>query len=93
MRLKDYPYWPAETLQHLIEQMRQICNVRKDDIIRIQNFDSTYVMGRTTYRVPSGSADIVDGDKVGDVVLTSSFVYYLVDNGTPQWVRATLGTF
>jgi hypothetical protein len=51
-------------------------------------------MGRKVGRVPSSSADVITGDKVGDFNYDISYIYVLVDNaGTGTWRRATLGSW
>lgn len=91
---KDYPYWGAENLEEIREQLRQITNTRKDDISTISQITSSFVSGRKVGRVPSSSADVLVTDKVGDINYTASFLYILVDNaGTPVWRRATLAAW
>lgn len=91
---KDYPYWSAEKLDEVKEQLREICNIRKDDITQIQDLPNVFIGGRLVGRVPSSSADIVAGDKVGDINFTPSFMYVLVDNaGAGVWRRVALSSW
>lgn len=91
---KDYPYWPAETLEEIKTQIRQITHTRKDDITQINNIQNVFISGRKVGRVPSSSADVIAGDKVNDVNWDASYLYILVDNaGTPVWRRATLASW
>jgi hypothetical protein len=91
---KDYPYWSAESLDEVKEQLRQITNTRKDDITQIANLSNVFVAGRKVGRVPSGSADVLAGDCVGDVNYSASFLYILIDNaGTPAWRRVALSAW
>lgn len=92
--LQHYPYWPAQTVDDIKDQLRTITNIRKDDITQIQNIQQTFVSGRKVGKIPANSADIVATDKVGDFNVTTGFAYYLVDNsGTPEWVRVAVGSF
>lgn len=92
--LKEYPYWPAETLDDLKSQIRDITNTRKDDISQIQNLTNIFVSGRSVGRIPSSSIDVIDGDRVGDFNVNSTFAYYLINNaGTAEWVRVAVGGF
>lgn len=89
-----YPYWPAETLQDVKDQLRQITSLRKKDITFIDNLQNIFVNGRKVGRIPSSSADVLVQDKVGDFNVTASFAYYLIDNsGTPAWRRVAVGAF
>ena len=91
---RDYPYWPALTLGHVIDILRDICNARKDDISQIANIGNIFISGRKVGRIPTSSSDVIDGDKVGDFNVTDSFAYYLIDNGgTGEWRRVAVGSF
>lgn len=92
--LKDFPYWAAATLQDTINQVQQICHIRKDDITQVQNFPNIFLQGRKVGKIPTTSADIAATDKLNDFNWTSTYLYVLVDNsGTPAWRRAALGAF
>lgn len=92
---KDYPYWKAETLTDMSEQLRQITNIRKDDISTISQITSSFVAGRKVGKIPSSSTDVnPKSDKVGDINYTASFLYILIDNGgTPVWRRIALASW
>lgn len=91
---KDYPYWEAEDLQHVKTQIRQICNVRKDDIAQISNLINVFVGGRKVGKVPSSSIDVVATDRLNDINWDNSYLYILIDNaGTAEWRRAALGSW
>lgn len=92
--LRDYPSWEAETLDQIKEQMRQIINIRKDDISVISQITSSFISGRKVGKVPASSIDIDPTDKVGDVNYTASYLYILIDNaGTPEWRRTALSSW
>lgn len=92
---KDYPYWNAETLEDVREQLRQITYARKDDISTISQITSSFVAGRKVGKIPTSSADVdAAKDKVGDINYTASYLYILVDNaGTPSWRRVALSAW
>lgn len=93
-QLRDYPYWPAESLPDVRQQMREIANIRKDDITQFANLPSVFIAGRKVGRVPTGSADVLATDRVGDVNWTTGFLYILVDNaGTATWRRVALASW
>lgn len=92
--LKEYPYWSAETPDDVKTQLRDITNIRKDDITQIQNLPNVFLAGRSVGKIPASSADVTDGDKVGDQNYDASYIYILVDNaGTPVWRRAALASW
>ncbi len=92
--LKDYPYWPAETFADVQRQLREITNVRKDDIAQFRNLPEIFVSGRTVGKIPASSTDVAASDRLGDRSNDDSFFYLLVDNaGTAEWRRVALGSF
>jgi hypothetical protein len=92
--LRNYPYWTAENLQDVIEQLRLITSLRKDDISVIQNLTNIFISGRKVGRVPSASNDVIDGDKIGDFNVTATYAYFLIDNaGTGEWRRVAVGSW
>ncbi len=91
---KDYPYWAAETQDDVKEQLRQITNIRKDDITVIKNLPQSYIYGRKVGKIPTSSADVVSTDKIGDVSYDINYIYILVNNaGTAVWRRTALGSW
>jgi hypothetical protein len=84
------PEWAADST----DLMTQICNIRKDDIVQAKNLDNQYWAGRTVGRIPSSSADVISGDKIGDLSYDANYIYILVNNaGSGVWRRATLGAW
>lgn len=92
--LKDYPYYSAETVQDIKQQLRDICNIRKDDITQIQQLPDILFRARKVARIPTSSADVIAGDRVGDINYTVDYLYILIDNsGTAVWRRAALSSW
>lgn len=91
---EDYPYWTAETLDDIKEQLRQITNARKDDITQISNIVNVFVSGRKVGKIPTSSTDVTETDRIGDQNYDASYFYLLVDNGgTAEWRRIALGSW
>lgn len=91
---RDYPYFPASSMDEIKEQLRQITNIRKDDITTISQITSSFVSGRKIGKIPSSSADVDVTDKVGDINYDADYLYILIDDsGTPAWRRATLASW
>lgn len=92
--LKDYPYWEAESDKDIRTQLRQICNIRKDDITQFQNLPNIFIGGRKVGKIPSSSTDAAATDRIGDVNYDASYLYIFInDSGTPAWRRVTLGSW
>lgn len=91
---RDYPNWSPETLDDVKQHLREIENVRKDDITQVSNLVNIFVSGRKVGKVPASSLDVTDGDKVDDINWDASYLYILVDNaGVGEWRRASLGVW
>ncbi len=94
MILKDYPYWGAETLEQVREQLRLITSIRKDDITQFTNLTSVFGGGRKVGKRPTSRTDVTAEDKVNDVNWTPTYLYILTDNsGTAVWRRVALGSW
>lgn len=92
--LEDYPYWSAENLDDIKNQMRDITSARRNDIAVFQNLTSVFIQGRSVGKIPTSSTDVTNGDKVGDFSYDSTYAYLLVDNaGTGEWRRIALGVW
>lgn len=92
--LKDYPYWGAEKETDVKEQLRQICNIRKDDITQFGNLPEIFMSGRKVGKIPTGSTDIAVTDRLGDFNYDASYWYQVVDDtGNARWRRIALATW
>lgn len=91
MSMRDYPAVPENNIPAIIEWLRSISTLRRDDAKVIRNFDNRFVRGRlrTDRPAPAAFDDIADGvDKEGDIVRTSAYEYTLInDAGTLKWAR------
>ena len=94
MILREYPSYTLSTLEDVIDVVRQIQNLRKDDIKQAQNLNNIYILGRKVGKIPTSSSDVAPRDRIGDINFVPGFMYVLVDNaGTPEWQRSVLSTF
>ncbi len=94
--LKDYPYWPSETLDDVKTQMRQIANIRKDDIAQINALPGIFVGGRLVGKLPATSTDIAATDRLNDVSRDDMNTYVVQVTGAPgvlQWIKYEGVTF
>ena len=65
--LKDWPYYPLANMQELNTFLRDLANIRKDDITQFSLLPAQYWLGRTVGKIPANSNDIASGDKIGDL--------------------------
>lgn len=77
------------------KSLGDISRKRQDDITYITTLPSVFVRGRTVARVPSGSADVVPTDRIGDQNLQQDYAYFCVNDGTglAVWRRIAMATW
>lgn len=92
--MKTYPVVSKDE-KNIPDIIRQIVRTRNfQDIPDRDNFNNIFIQGRSTNRVPSGTADVLDTDRIGDFFATASYLYILVnDSGTAKWIRYAGGTW
>lgn len=93
--MRTWPVLSQKSLDGLVNCLTYMIRERTQDISDFENIKRTFIAGRRVLgRVPSSSADVVDGDVIGDVSYTTTFLYILMDNaGTPVWRRVALSSF
>ena len=92
--MREFPTLREASLEAIKAVLDYIIRARSDDIADYNNLTERFVRGRKVGKVPSGSTDVTDGDKVGDFNVTASYAYYLVDNGgTAAWRRVAVGSW
>lgn len=92
--MNSYPLLTPDNQEDAIELLRVISRERPNDIKDFDNLTNTFMSGRKSGKVPTGSADISVTDRVGDFNYTPSFFYIVVNNaGTAQWRRIALGSW
>lgn len=95
IQMRNWPYFDEGfKYEEAKDWMRQVSNLRKDDIDQFQNLPNILLTGRKVGKVPSASNDVAAEDRLSDFNWTNSYLYILIDNaGTPEWRRATLSSF
>jgi len=83
------------TLEDASAALEEITRTRREDVADFTNLPNIFMRGRRVGRVPSSSADVIDGDKdmdfnMADDGLGTIYLYALV--GT-QWLRVQLQSF
>jgi len=91
--MNRYPAVANDDPKTLKKVLEYICRERGNDINDWNGLPQRFIGGRKVAKIPSDSAD-TDGNTVGDYNVTTSYVYFCVDNsGTPEWVRVGVSTF
>lgn len=87
--IKDFP-----SVQDALGDMSR---KRLNDITDRDTFPAIFVLGRKVAKVPSGSADVVPTDRIGDCNTTADYAYFCVsDGGSPEaavWRRIAMATW
>lgn len=95
---KNYPYYSDYTQPGTANQLRQICNLRNDDITTIKNLPQIFVGGRKVGKIPTDSDDVNSTDKIGDQNYDynsgTPYFYILMDDGANgKWIRFSGSAF
>ena len=87
--MRPYPSVNRKDLENVIDAVQFIVRQRELDIRDWNNLQNIFVNGRKVARIaPTGSADVLPTDKVGDIIFDEDYVYYLYHNaGTAEWRR------
>lgn len=80
------------TIEEVYDWIRQVTRERDIDLEDYNNQVSTNV---TYYNyTPSSSTDLIGTEKAGDIAVSTSYLYVVVDNaGTLRWQRVATATF
>lgn len=90
--MREYPV-VGSTLPAVLDFIRSISILRRDDVQEISNLNTRFLRGRlrTDRTTPSANTDVNSTDKEGDVVRTATYEYVVVnDAGTLKWARFAL---
>jgi len=94
MTLKTYPTLQVETVEDIAEVLREIVRIRDSDRDAFDNLKGRFIAGRRVSRIPSGSSDVLDSDRLGDFTTDADYIYILVDDsGSLAWRRSSLGSW
>jgi hypothetical protein len=96
--MRPYTKLLGENLQEVIDSLREIVEVRRNDIQDFDNLNNVFISGRRVGRIPSGATDVIDGDKVNDFNIADDsgtvYLYSLVNiSGTAEWRRVALSSW
>lgn len=92
--MREYPSLGAGTIDDLNRVVRFAVLERETDVKNFINQKEVFMSGRKVAKIPTGAADVTDGDRVGDFNYDPDYFYILVNNsGTAQWRRASLASW
>lgn len=92
--MKQFPNMVVRNEADLYTLARYILKERENDINDFNNLQNIFMAGRKVGKIPTGSADVLATDRVGDFNYDASYLYILVDNGgTAVWRRSTLSAW
>lgn len=96
--MQSYPQNVKADVGSLLNAVQDISRKREQDITDRNTFNSIFVRGRTVGKVPSGSADVVSTDRIGDRNFDANYGYILVladplDPTSAAWRRWALSSW
>lgn len=90
--MKIWPSIKFGSLAEITDFCRFIVRARQDDVAEMSNLYNIFIQGRKVGKIPSSSADVAAGDRIGDFNYDSSYIYLCVESGgSAVWRRASLG--
>lgn len=91
--MKTYPKMQDQTLNEVIKVIEYITKERRNDVADFDNLINVFISGRKVGKIPTGSSDVADTDRLGDFNYDHSYAYLLIDNGGASWRRIHLNTW
>lgn len=93
-----YEFIESADPQDLANFCREVARLRVDDVNDFTNLPNVFMRGRKVGKIPATSADITDGDRVGDFNYATSggseYLFVCMDvGGNAVWRRVVLGSF
>lgn len=78
----------------LVNFAKDVARKRLEDISNFDNIPNLFISGRKVAKVPTGSADIVASDRIGDFNYDANYLYICVNvSGTAAWRRVAIGSW
>lgn len=69
---------------------QEAARLREEDVSDFANLKNVFIAGRKVGKIPTGSADTTDTDRIGDFNYDADYMYLCVDDNGATWRRATL---
>jgi len=91
--MKNFPKMQDRTLSEAIKVIEYITKERSNDVSDFDNLINVFISGRKVGKIPTGSADVSDTDRLGDFNYDADYLYLLVDDSGAAWRRVSLGVW
>ena len=92
--MRNYPKYDPRIDKDPTRILQDIVKERKTDVADFNNLTNTFISGRKSGKIPTGSSDVAATDFINDVNWDENFIYVLVNvSGVPEWRRADLGSW
>lgn len=89
-----YPMIETTSPEALAYFAQEIARQREQDVEEFSNLSNIFIRGRKVDKIPTGSTDVTNDDRVGDFNFDTSYLYICVDNsGTATWRRVAIGSW
>lgn len=92
--MNDYPTYNPKIPEDAQELLTTIIEERLNDVKDFDNLQNRFVLGRKTGKIPSGTTDISNTDRVGDINYDADYLYIIINNlGVAEWRRVALSSW
>lgn len=91
--MKPFPKLQDNTLTEVINVIQYILKERRNDVSDFDNLKNVFISGRKVGKIPTGSSDISDTDRLGDYNYDADYLYLCIDDSGAAWRRVALTTW
>lgn len=97
--MKLYPKLNGSTMREIVDWINAVTSERMVDRQEFEGLPNILIRGRnrtllSNRATPSSSTDVVSTDAEGDFMVTTTYLYILVNNsGSYVWRRVALSSF
>lgn len=91
--MNPFPKMQDKTLDEAVKVIEYITKERRNDVADFDNLKNVFMSGRKVGKIPTGSSDISDTDRLGDFSYDASYLYLVINDSGAKWRRISLGVW
>lgn len=92
--MKNFPKMVVNTSEDTVTLCQFILKERPNDVSDFSNLSNIFMSGRKVGKIPTGSSDVENTDRVGDFNYDDAYLYLVVETGgNAEWRRVGLASW
>lgn len=88
-----YPSIPDNSNLALGDFCREVTRQRQQDVEEFSNLYNLFMQGRKVGKIPTGSSDVTNQDRIGDFNYDTDYLYICVNDSGASWRRVAIGSW